>query len=384
MKRVSLHFVSLYREDARSTYFPDARALFERVITTLPSDKARPVWERWGEYEYNYGDLASITRLESRLVEAYPDDLEKLAALQEEQQSQNEAAGGTGVAPVQPMTAVDRLMERTRYGEIEVITTRDLGLLPDSVGSADGATVDATQGWGNGDSSNLSQTHQQGSNAPGSMGQGPALANPAVKRRFNDAGHSGPRGVSPVPPAVGGHNNENNHLAKRAKVNTSGGQNSAESGHGMGQASGPGHVVKSNAGPASAPPPGVHYFLSILPSKNFFDGPIMPAEEIAFALQSTLGNPMIPDPPAYLVGFQGGPGGAVAGPMQQQPMHMQQQQQQQQQMMMMMGGAMGMGMPMGYPQQQFPMYGGVAGGPPQGDPANRNKKNKRGGFGGRR
>ena len=50
----------------------DARALFERVIGTFPPDKARPLWERWARYEYQYGDLATAHKLEKRMSEVYP------------------------------------------------------------------------------------------------------------------------------------------------------------------------------------------------------------------------------------------------------------------------------------------------------------------------
>ena len=49
----------------------DARALFERVIGTFPSDRARPLWERWARYEYQYGDLAAAHKLEKRMSEVY-------------------------------------------------------------------------------------------------------------------------------------------------------------------------------------------------------------------------------------------------------------------------------------------------------------------------
>ncbi|KAJ1309611.1 hypothetical protein OPQ81_006383 [Rhizoctonia solani] len=52
----------------------NARALFERVITTFPPDKARPIWDRWSRYEYNFGDLIGSQKLEKRLAEIYPND----------------------------------------------------------------------------------------------------------------------------------------------------------------------------------------------------------------------------------------------------------------------------------------------------------------------
>ncbi|OAX31326.1 hypothetical protein K503DRAFT_806153 [Rhizopogon vinicolor AM-OR11-026] len=55
--------------------FNDARALFERVITTFPSEHARPLWEGWAHYEYQYGDLEAAQKLEKRMPEVYPSDM---------------------------------------------------------------------------------------------------------------------------------------------------------------------------------------------------------------------------------------------------------------------------------------------------------------------
>ncbi|KAF9236911.1 hypothetical protein BU15DRAFT_76511 [Melanogaster broomeanus] len=52
----------------------NARALFERVIATFPSEKARPLWERWARYEYQFGDLEAAQKLEKRIAEVYPTD----------------------------------------------------------------------------------------------------------------------------------------------------------------------------------------------------------------------------------------------------------------------------------------------------------------------
>jgi cleavage stimulation factor subunit 3 len=51
---------------------PDARALFERVVVNYPPNHARPLWERWARYEYQYGDLESAQKLEKRIAEVYP------------------------------------------------------------------------------------------------------------------------------------------------------------------------------------------------------------------------------------------------------------------------------------------------------------------------
>ncbi|KAF8075815.1 hypothetical protein FPV67DRAFT_1469355 [Lyophyllum atratum] len=52
----------------------NARALFERVIATFPPERARPLWERWARYEYQYGDLDAAQKLEKRIAEVYPSD----------------------------------------------------------------------------------------------------------------------------------------------------------------------------------------------------------------------------------------------------------------------------------------------------------------------
>ncbi|KAH9478817.1 mRNA 3'-end-processing protein RNA14 [Psilocybe cubensis] len=46
----------------------NARALFERVITTFEPNRARPLWEQWAWYEYQYGDLEAALKLEKRMA----------------------------------------------------------------------------------------------------------------------------------------------------------------------------------------------------------------------------------------------------------------------------------------------------------------------------
>ncbi|TBU57853.1 Suf-domain-containing protein [Dichomitus squalens] len=78
----------------------NARALFERVIGTFSADKARPLWERWARYEYQYGDLAAAQKLEKRMAEVYPND-----------------------------PPIKRFAERHKYGNVDSIATRDLGFV---------------------------------------------------------------------------------------------------------------------------------------------------------------------------------------------------------------------------------------------------------------
>ncbi|KAK0184254.1 hypothetical protein F5146DRAFT_938870 [Armillaria mellea] len=49
----------------------NARALFESVINTFPPEKARPLWERWARYQYQYADLEAALELEKRMADVY-------------------------------------------------------------------------------------------------------------------------------------------------------------------------------------------------------------------------------------------------------------------------------------------------------------------------
>ena len=50
----------------------DARALFERAVTNFSADRARPLWEKWARYEYQYGNLEAALKFEKRMAEIYP------------------------------------------------------------------------------------------------------------------------------------------------------------------------------------------------------------------------------------------------------------------------------------------------------------------------
>jgi cleavage stimulation factor subunit 3 len=56
----------------------DARALFEGVINTFPADRARPLWEQWARYIYQYSDLTAALEMERRIAEIYPTGIFKL------------------------------------------------------------------------------------------------------------------------------------------------------------------------------------------------------------------------------------------------------------------------------------------------------------------
>ena len=53
----------------------DARAVFERAVTTFSADRARPLWEKWARYEYQYGNLEAALKFEKRMAETYPNGM---------------------------------------------------------------------------------------------------------------------------------------------------------------------------------------------------------------------------------------------------------------------------------------------------------------------
>ncbi|KAJ7174432.1 Suf-domain-containing protein [Mycena filopes] len=50
----------------------NARALFERVIGTFTPQEAKPIWERWSRSQYQYDDLEAVLELERRMAETPP------------------------------------------------------------------------------------------------------------------------------------------------------------------------------------------------------------------------------------------------------------------------------------------------------------------------
>jgi cleavage stimulation factor subunit 3 len=59
----------------------DTRALFERSLLGVPPAQARQIWSKFTAYEAQFGDLASLLRVEKRRAEAFPEDTYKMAGL---------------------------------------------------------------------------------------------------------------------------------------------------------------------------------------------------------------------------------------------------------------------------------------------------------------
>lgn len=56
-----------------SNDFADARALFERTVALVEPEKARAVWGRMTEYEYQYGDSLAAQKMFQRYAETFPE-----------------------------------------------------------------------------------------------------------------------------------------------------------------------------------------------------------------------------------------------------------------------------------------------------------------------
>lgn len=73
---IRVSFSHLYTPpDIQIPHIPDARALFERVVNNFPADRARPIWERWARYEYQFGSLEAAQILDKRMSEVYPNGM---------------------------------------------------------------------------------------------------------------------------------------------------------------------------------------------------------------------------------------------------------------------------------------------------------------------
>ncbi|CAH1762453.1 5618_t:CDS:10 [Entrophospora sp. SA101] len=71
----------------------NALALFERALLSIPSDKAKILWKKFSDYENNYGDLASIYKINERQAKEYPEakfETTKLSSIIESPQIEEE------------------------------------------------------------------------------------------------------------------------------------------------------------------------------------------------------------------------------------------------------------------------------------------------------
>lgn len=82
----------------------NTRALFERALSSLPVANSRPLWEKYIEYETQYGDLTNLHALEKRFAALFPP------------------------RPVNSLESVEKIGAKWAYFDIDYITNVELGL----------------------------------------------------------------------------------------------------------------------------------------------------------------------------------------------------------------------------------------------------------------
>ncbi|TFK35087.1 hypothetical protein BDQ12DRAFT_706778 [Crucibulum laeve] len=274
----------------------NARALFERVIGTFPPDRARPLWERWARYEYQYGDLEAALKLEKRISEIYPTD-----------------------------PPIKRFAQRHIYLGTDAIAARDLGFAMARKATA----TNNNQGSGSG-SSGLARTETGQSLMSSNSNKRPASPDYRVKRedgRGTEYGQ-GHKRARPASPARG-----------RERDREGGGWDGPSSSRrrfsppppawereerGRAPLPPPRQEDEKPRGPSL--PPVLSWFIGELPSPASFDGPVFRTDD----LMNLFRNAVIPSsnraksptpaapprsggrpPPDY--GPYQGPGGGRAG-----------------------------------------------------------------------
>ncbi|RLN98833.1 hypothetical protein BBJ28_00001419 [Nothophytophthora sp. Chile5] len=72
-----LDFLGHLNDDNSECSVFDMRSLFEKVLSVMPAEVSRPIWDRYVEFEHTMvssgGDLATVAKVEARRALAFPD-----------------------------------------------------------------------------------------------------------------------------------------------------------------------------------------------------------------------------------------------------------------------------------------------------------------------
>lgn len=257
----------------------NARALFERTVSSFAPERARPIWDRWSEYEYSFGDAASIAKIDERLAQVYPAE-----------------------------ASVKRLVDRNSYMDLDVVGPRDLGLRT-VIGGASAAdrAVAASREIAQEAAGSLMMHVPTG---PSGRSFGGEEEQPPIKRARFAAGREG---NSPIPSAPAAARGLAPPGARGMKRSVS--PPSRFVPPPRGEPLPPQQLPQQPQQPPQPPPPAyievpdaIMYFLDCLPNVASFDGPRFPAEEIIESLmRSTLPTPELNK------SIPSGPGGSQGG-----------------------------------------------------------------------
>ncbi|KAF9474614.1 Suf-domain-containing protein [Pholiota conissans] len=242
----------------------NARALFERVINNFSPERARPLWERWARYEYQYGDLDAALKLEKRMAEVYVSD-----------------------------PPIKRLAQRHMYLGTDAIADRDLGFAYARRGPG------ASGGIGRTETSNSLLPNSQTSNAPPPTTQHKRGASPDYPRKREEgrgggggggdysSGHKRARPQSPAPRS--GTDRDRDSRWDGPSRRRFSPQPPAQwdrddrgpGGSGRGGREPPASRERDEDKPRPAQLPGIlSWFIGELPTPSSFDGPVFRTDDL--------------------------------------------------------------------------------------------------------
>lgn len=108
----------------------DARALFERTVALVEPEKAKPVWDRMAQYEYQYGDYLAAQKIFQRYSEAFPDGERTSVLVSASRADPHDLLD-------RPASPIERFAQRHGAHGLEDAITRDLGLAPRTLSRRD-------------------------------------------------------------------------------------------------------------------------------------------------------------------------------------------------------------------------------------------------------
>lgn len=228
----------------------NARALFERAVNNFPPEKARPIWDRWARYEYQYGTLEACHLLEKRMAEVYPQD-----------------------------PPIKRFAERHKYLGCDAIAVRDLGF---------------TFGRGNGSANKTeaqptpSPTTQPSSQAPPAAAPAKRPVSPDHRRRDESRSSSDyppSKRQRPVSPPRGHDRDrwgDGRGRGRYASPSPWERERERDGGHGRK------YEREREEDKSVAIPPVLSWFVGMLPSPASFDGPVFRTDDLMQVFRSAV------------------------------------------------------------------------------------------------
>ncbi|KAI0070995.1 Suf-domain-containing protein [Panus rudis PR-1116 ss-1] len=227
----------------------NARALFERVVNMFPPERARPIWDRWARYEYQFGTFQAAQNLEKRLIETFPND-----------------------------SPIKRFAERHRYLGTDAIAVRDLGWVPKGSGSDSASSRSNTTGLARTETQQSFVTTAAYNQATGGVSATASSSSkrppsPDHRRRGdNEYGPPSKRQRNPSPPREREGRDRWDHGRRRHSPPPHDRERDRD-GHGR-------RVPEREEEPTVKLPPVLTWFIGQLPPPSAFDGPVFRTDDL--------------------------------------------------------------------------------------------------------